>query len=210
MQNVFEAAKADFEYKTLKSLISEGFPQTKAELHNSMKPFWRIRHDLTLDDDFIVFGCRLFIPSVLHNRVLFNLHESHQGITRTKERARLAVYWPGIDADIERMIATCKECQDELPSLAKVPMIHHDQPERLFQHLAIGFAQCCGRNYLIMVDCCTDWPSIQIMRKDVTTKFLITALRDYFSRTAIPDILWSGGDHNSLLIYSPIFLSNGG
>ena len=193
LQEVLEAAQVDPEYQQLKSLIFSGFPHSKNILPDRMKPFWRVRHDLTLDDDFVLFGCRLFIPNVLRERVLYHLHESHQGITRTKERARLAVYWPGIDGDIEKIIAACKECQDELPSLPKEPMIQRAQPDRPFQHLAVDFAQYNGLNYLIMVDSYTDWPSIQVMHRDITAKSLISALRDYFARTAIPDVVFSDG-----------------
>ena len=193
LQDVFEAAINDPIYQNLKRVIIEGFPNSKNELTDDLKPFWIMRHDLTLDNDFIVCGCRLLVPTMLRNRVLFNLHESHQGITRTKARARLAVYWPGIDKDIETIIAACKQCQDELPSLPKEPMIVHSSPERPFQHLAVDFAHVNGCNYLIMIDCFTDWPSIQIMHKNTTAQSLISALRNYFSRTAIPDILWSDG-----------------
>ena len=187
LQNVMEAAELDRDYQQLKILITASFPQTKANLPDCMKPFGRVRHDLTIDNDFIVFGSRLFIPAVLRSCVLRSLHESHQGMTRTKERARLAVYWPGIDKDIENVITACKECQDELPSLPKEPMLSHAQPERPFQNLAVDFATCQGKNYLIMVDCYCDWPSIQLMRRDTTARSLISALRNYFSRTAVPD-----------------------
>ena len=97
LQNVMEAAELDRDYKQLKILITAGFSQTKANLPDCMKPFWHVLHNLTIDDDFIVFGCRLFVPAVLCACVFCSLHESLQGMTRTKERARLAVHWPGID-----------------------------------------------------------------------------------------------------------------
>ena len=100
---------------------------------------------------------------------------------------------PGIDKDCENVITACKECQDELPSLPKEPMLSHAQPERPFQHLAVDFATCQGKNYLIMIDCYSDWPSIQLMRRDTTARSLISALRNYFSRTAVPDLLYSDG-----------------
>ena len=193
LQDVRNAALHDTIYNKVKSLVINGFPGSKAELPDDLKPFWNVRHDLAFDDELIVYGCRVFIPCALRNQVLFNLHESHQGVTRTKERARLAVYWPGIDRDIETIIMACKECQDELPSLAKEPMISHALPDRPFQHLALDFAHFNGRDYLIMIDCYTDWPSIQVMRQNTTTRFLIIALREYFSRTAVPDVIWSDG-----------------
>ena len=146
----------------------------------NIKPFWHVCHDLTLDNDCIMFGCRLFIPDALRRRILCCLHESHQGISRTKKRARLAVYWPGIDRDIENVIAACKDCQHELPSLPKEPITSHIQPERPFQHLAGDFAQCYGQNYLVMTDCFSDWPSMQLMRQDNTARSLVPASSELF------------------------------
>ena len=53
------------------------------------------------------------------------LHEGHQGINRTQDQARQILYWPGIDRDIEHIIRGCYQCQEELPSLAKEPMMSH-------------------------------------------------------------------------------------
>ena len=50
-----------------------------------------------------------------------------------------------------------------------------------------------GHDYLIVVDCYTDWPVILPMDHDTTTPKLITAIRQSFCRTAIPDVLWSDG-----------------
>ena len=152
LRDVFDSALNDDVYQQLKSVILNGFPHTKAELPDVLKPFWNIRNDLAFDDNFIMYDCRLFIPTILRNRILLYLHDSHQGIARTKERARLAVYWPAIDRDIETIIGAWKQCQDDLPSLGREPMITHALPERPFQHLAADFAQLEGRNYLIMVD----------------------------------------------------------
>ena len=50
-----------------------------------------------------------------------------------------------------------------------------------------------GHDYLIMVDCYTDWPAIISMPHNTTTPQITAALRQAFCRTAIPDILWSDG-----------------
>ena len=44
-----------------------------------------------------------------------------------------------------------------------------------------------------MIDCFTDWPSIQLMRHNTTAYAVISALREYFTRTAVPNVLWSHG-----------------
>ena len=50
-----------------------------------------------------------------------------------------------------------------------------------------------GHDYLVIVDCYTDWPAIISMEHDTTAPQLITALRQSFWHTAIPDVLWSDG-----------------
>ena len=58
------------------------------------------------------------------------IHESHQGSVRTKQRARLTVYWPGMDNAIDNVIFNCQKCQDHLPSNAKEPIIQKPRPLR--------------------------------------------------------------------------------
>ena len=88
-------------------------------------------------DDFVIYGCRLVIPNRLRPGILKELHESHQGIVRTKQRAQLAVYWPGIDNDIENVISSCVQCQACLPSHPQEPIVLKPVPERPFQELAV-------------------------------------------------------------------------
>ena len=49
-------------------------------------------------------------------------------MVRTKERARLCVYWSGIDNDIQNLVLSCKTCQDLLPSNPQEPMITKSPP----------------------------------------------------------------------------------
>ena len=62
LREVQEITFCDPEYQHLKSVILCGFPHTKAELNDSLKPFWSVRRNLAVDDDFIVRGCRLPTP----------------------------------------------------------------------------------------------------------------------------------------------------
>ena len=126
-------------------------------------------------------------------QVLDNLHEAHQGVLRTKQRARLTVYWPGIDNDIENLILTCQHCQDHLPSHTKESIITRSRPTHPFQEIAVDLCSYAGQDYLITVDCYTDWPDIYALTRNTTTTQVITALRQTFCRTAIPDIVWSDG-----------------
>ena len=72
---------------------------------------------------------------------------------RTKQRACLSIYWPGIDNDIDNIILACQTCHDGLPSNAKEPLIQKPQPVRPFQEITIDVCSYVGRVYLIIVDC---------------------------------------------------------
>ena len=52
-----------------------------------------------------------------HN-VLTQLHDSHQNIVRTKERARIIVYWPGLKNDIN-VILSYKPANMPYPPITK-------------------------------------------------------------------------------------------
>lgn len=42
--------------------------------------------------------------------MLKKLHDSHQGVSKTKELAKQHVYWPGIMSDITNLVLTCPVC----------------------------------------------------------------------------------------------------
>ena len=108
--------------------------------------------------------------------MLSHLHDAHQGIARSQARARLTIYWPSIDQDIEAFVQGYRHCQDRLPSNAKEPMVSKHILDKPFQQFAADFASYGGKQFLILVDCKTDWPDITEMSKDTTAAKLSTTL----------------------------------
>ena len=107
--------------------------------------------------------------------------------------ARLTVYWPGIDHNIEAYISVCQLCQDSLPSHPSELIITKPRPVRPFQQVAMDFAYHGGQYFLIVVDCYTDWPHIFSLGSDITSNNTIKPVLDLFCHTAAPDIIWSDG-----------------
>jgi len=189
LETLRKAAKDDTEYQQLKQLIINGFPPHRSQLPDSCKRYWMVHNNLTIDDDLIVNGCRLLIPAKLRQDILTQLHESHQGSIRTKQRARLLVYWPGINNDIDNIILSCKHCQDHLPSNPKEPLMQKYKPDRPFQEIAIDLCCYAGRTYLIIVDCFTDWPAVISLDHGTMSTQVIASIRQSFCCTAIPDVV---------------------
>jgi hypothetical protein len=94
-QNLRQIAEGDPVYQKLKHYIINGFPTHRQELPDECKAYWGVQTHLTIEDDLILDGCHLLIPSQMRRQALQQLHSSHQGTVRTKERARLTIYWPG-------------------------------------------------------------------------------------------------------------------
>ena len=120
-------------------------------------------------------------------QVLLDLHASDQGSVHTKQQARLTVYCPGIDNDIDNIILSCQLYQDHLPS----PLIQKPKPLRPFQEVAADYCSYGGKQFLILVECFTDWPEVIPMGQITSTHHRIQTLRQTFCRTTIPDVLWS-------------------
>ena len=169
LQDLCVHIQADQEYQQLQHYILNGFPEHRHQLPEQCRRYWNIRSQVALDNGFIVYGCRLLIPSALRPQILQELHASHQGALHTKRRAKLMIYWPRINNDIENIILSCKQCQDNLLSHPKEPLIMKQRPSRPFQEIAIDFCSYAGHDFLIVVDCHTDWPDIIHMGHNTTT-----------------------------------------
>ena len=189
-----EHAQRDDEYKSLRKIILEGFPDKRDSMPINLRQYWKIKEHTSVDDDLILFGVRLFVPESLRATLLSRMHEAHQGIGRMQERARLALYWPGIDEAIENFVRGCRHCSERQSHHQKEPLVQKPRPERPFQQIAMDYAEKDGHKFLIVVDCKTDWPDIiHCKNRDTSTRQLIKDLRGIFCRTAVPDIIWT--DH---------------
>ena len=64
-------------------------------------------------------GVRVIVPERHCEEVLTELHKNHPGMVRMKALARLHVWWPNLDTDIEIKVAKCETCKKQLPNLPK-------------------------------------------------------------------------------------------
>ncbi|XP_043200358.1 uncharacterized protein LOC122369578 [Amphibalanus amphitrite] len=194
LERVRAAAERDTEYQTLSELILAGFPENRHETPPAVRAYWGVRHQLAIDDGLVVYGARLVIPSALRRGVLEKLHESHQGVDRTKRRARLSVYWPGIDKQIADTVAACAQCRQRLPSHAREPMWQEDgAPTRVFESVSADYFSAGGRTYLVYVDRLSGWPYVTVCPRTASADHLTRQLRLMFSQTGVPTVFRSDG-----------------
>ena len=69
------------------------------------------REEFTVEDGCLLHGTRVVIPSKYQQEVLSELHLNHPGMVQMKSLARLHVWWPNLDSDIEQTVRDCLHCQ---------------------------------------------------------------------------------------------------
>ncbi|KAG1933417.1 K02A2.6-like [Pimephales promelas] len=94
-----------------------------------------VKSELTVshENDIILKGSRIVIPSSLEYRVLQLAHEAHQGITKTKALLRETVWFPGIDRQAEAMVRNCLACQATIPETHTEPLKMSDLPDTVWK-----------------------------------------------------------------------------
>ena len=173
------------------SILSKVYRYTKnvwpENVIDSLKPYYKRKHELTVEGDCLLWGIRVIVPSKLQSHILQELHREYPGSSRMKSLARSFVWWPAIDKHIEHVTKTCTSCQ--LNKNAPTPATLHPWtwPEKPWQRIHIDFAgPFMGTSFLVIVDSHSKWLEVFEMSTTTTTK-TITKLRDLFARFGIPE-----------------------
>ena len=147
---------------------------------------------ISMVENCLVYGPRTIIPASLQNSVLKALHLAHPGIVRMKAIAREHVYWPGINAEIEKLVRQCEDCQKAAKASPKVPLCPWPIPTDVFERIHIDFAGPCadGFTYLLVVDSYSKWPEIFKMA-NTSSKTTIKCLQTLVNRLGIPKFIIS-------------------
>ena len=107
MQSIQKKTQNDAELQTLLQFIMKGFPMTKDECHDAIKPYFNNQEELTVVDGLVLKGQCTVIPSKPRQSSLARLHIAHMGVNKTLYRARQSVFWPGLTKDINEIISAC-------------------------------------------------------------------------------------------------------
>ena len=136
-------------------------------------------------------GNRVVIPQAGRAAVMRELYEGHFGICRMKSLAHSVAWWPGIDADLERMVKDCHECQINRKSPAPAPLHPWEWPTRPWARIHIDFAgPFLGKRFLVVVDAHSKWLEV-VPVPNLTSQTTIDTLRSIFATHGLPELLTS-------------------
>ena len=180
-----ETAKDNILQLVMQQLI-QGFPERYKKLPTEIRGYWSLRESLGIEDGCLIMDGRLVIPNTLRASLMRVLHQGHPGISKMRLRAKNAIYWPGINKEIEAKVKTCRACQVVSRSQQKEPAIPIEVPSRPWQKLGMDLFLDNGQWYLIIADYYSKFPVFKSL-KHLTSKDVITALSSIFSEYGIPE-----------------------
>lgn len=118
------------------------------------------------------------------------IHQGHNGMERCKSRARQSLYWPGMNAEIEELVARCSYCLTYRNKQQSEHLIDHEIPNSPWIKVASDVFHLLGHHYVIVTDYYSGYIEIERIA-DTTSPSVITKLKKIFARHGIPQELFS-------------------
>ena len=150
-----------------------------------LKPFYKRRHELLVQNGCLMWGIRVTIPIKLRNILLDEQHVGHIGIVKMKELSRSFFWWPNLESDIEQLARKCSGCQIHQKAPPKASLHPWKWPSAPWEWMHIYFAgPFLGHMFLIAVDAHSKWPEVHVMNT-ITASKTIDVLRQIFAQFGV-------------------------
>ena len=152
-------------------------------------PYHRRRHELSMEVGCLLWGMRVVVPEKYQSAVLDELHLSHLGIIRMKSLARIHVWWPSIDKQIEELVRSCAPCQSIRNKPPTVLLHPWAWPILPWQRIHVDFTgPFQGSFFMIIVDAHSKWLEVVPMTSTTSEK-TIEELWKIFAQFGLPEQL---------------------
>ena len=106
LKEIQKAQEADEICQKLYQYCKSGWPHRQS-IVGAVQPYISVASEITVHGGLLLKSNRIIIPSVLRLDILDKLHSGHQGISKCRERAQQAVWWPGLSRQLEELVRNC-------------------------------------------------------------------------------------------------------
>ena len=187
-----QETRNDDKLQSLMKVIADGWPDRQRDVHPQLRAFWPFRDELVADDGIVLKGNHIVMPASIHAETLAKLHESHQGIEKTRLRARSCVFWNGINQDIEDVVRKCTTCQQMQRAQQRQPLMPHKTPSRAWQIVGTDLFVINRETYLLVSDYYSKFPFVYVIPSPVTSTAVIAKMKSLFAEHGVPQRVISG------------------
>ncbi len=108
--------------------------------------------ELSEHGGLVIKGSRIVVPRVMRKEILEKIHKGHQGLTKSRERAKESVRWSGISTEQKNAVMSCQTCRELRNTQQKEPLISTPLPERPWKRIAVDLCEYKRLKYLIVSD----------------------------------------------------------
>ena len=202
LESLLEASKEDEQYQELFEKVKKNtFAECMSPERPSIREFYNVKDRLSIVDNLMMYGfesgnLRLVIPKKLRHQIIVNLHSANQGSTSMLSRARQAIYWPGMDHDINNHVQSCLSCRESAPSHVREPILLADIPEFPFQNVVADLFEIESYKYLVYADRLTGFVELAYFPSTTTSTVIINTLREFFHRWGVAEEISLDGASN--------------
>ncbi|XP_013196514.1 uncharacterized protein K02A2.6-like [Amyelois transitella] len=183
-----EHTMKDEECQLIIRYIKNGWPNYKYEVDERVKEQWSYKESFEYVDGIIFKDNLVYIPFKLRYEMVKRVHDGHMGIDRCKRHARDVMFWPGMSRDIESAVRRCATCAERVARPAREPLLPHPIPSLPWAKIGSDIFQNGNKYFLILVDYFSNYIEVCPLL-NITSKTVITAMKDQFARHGIPQEL---------------------
>ena len=193
LQEIRQATQIDDELALLKHTIMTAWPTNIMEILQMLHPYWTFCAELTIEYCLILKGTWIIIPAKKCEAILRKIHDSHLGLTKCKLHAKQAVYWPGLNDQLEQLILNCQLCLKYSRSKTKsdeCSTLGQEVPVLPWTKLATDLFHFEGQSYLLIVDYTSQFPIVRKLTS-MTAHHIANHCIQIFAEYSWPDTLIS-------------------
>jgi hypothetical protein len=188
LEQIRECQSSDKACQLITQYLKVGWPE-RSSLDSSVKPYWPVRGEITIQSGLLSRGIRLIIPKELHSELLQRIHEGHLGITKCRARAKAAIWWPGLSCEINDLVKNCDTCVKRQKDRAE-PLIPTEFPQRPWQRVATDLLEWNGSSYFVLVDYYSRYIELAKLYS-MSSASVIRIMKSIFARHGVPETVMS-------------------
>ncbi|KAK7574018.1 hypothetical protein V9T40_011209 [Parthenolecanium corni] len=175
---------ADHTLSKVIRFLETGWP-AKSLIEPDFRAFFEKKEEISFERGIHLWHNRIIVPSSLRRKILQRLHESHPGVNAMKSLARISIWWPCCDKEIENLVKSCDDCQKHQPQEPSTPLNLWNLPSKPWDRIHIDFTgPYNGLNWFVIIDAYSRWLEIFPLQ-NATSAAAIHKLRELLSRYGI-------------------------
>ena len=176
-------------------MIKSGWPSNKWSVPAEIRPFFHCRDELTVENGIAYKGSRCVVPATVHEEVLGRLHRAHLGLESCLRRAREAVFWPGINADVKKLVENCETCATLQRAQSRETLHPHEVQAYPWEDMGVDLFMLEGKDFIITVHYFSGYWEIDQLTSTTSTA-VVRCLQRHFARYGIPvKVMSDNGPH---------------